>query len=164
MLDSSVELVQLWVQSLEPSFDVPFTIDPTHAVNFGDRIALLDYELTSGLVKAGEDFHVKVYWQALEEMRESYKVFVHMYDEEGTLLAQRDRMPGLGVRPTTGWQVGEVIADRLTVPVGSEVPAGRYRLAIGLYNEGAGRLAAHGTDGSRLEQDRAFIGEVEVEP
>ncbi len=164
LLDSPVELARLWVQSLEPSFDVPPTIDPAHAVNFGDKIALLDYELAPGPLKPGEDFHVKVYWQALEEMGESYKVFVHMYDDEGNILAQQDRMPGLGVLPTTGWQVGEVIADRLTVPVGSEVPAGRYRLAIGLYNEGAGRLAAYGPDGDRLEQDRAFIGDVEVRP
>lgn len=164
LLTSPVELAQLWVQSLEPTFDVPPTIDPTHAVNFDDKVALLDYELTPGPVRPGEDFHVKVYWQALEEMEESYKVFVHVYDEEGNILAQRDRMPGLGMRPTIGWQVGEVVADRIAVSVGPEAPAGRYRLAIGLYNEGAGRLAAYGPDGDRLEQDRVFIGEVEVGP
>jgi 4-amino-4-deoxy-L-arabinose transferase-like glycosyltransferase len=164
LLDSPMELAQLWVQSLEPSFDVPPTIDSAHTVSFGGKVALLDYELSPGPIKPGEDFHIKVYWQALKEMEESYKVFVHMYDEEGNLLAQQDRMPGLGMRPTTGWQVGEVVADRLTVPVGSEVPAGRYRVAIGLYNEGAGRLAAYGPDGDRLEQDRLFIGEVQVGP
>jgi 4-amino-4-deoxy-L-arabinose transferase-like glycosyltransferase len=164
LLDRPVELARLWVQSLQPSFDVPSTVDRTWEVNFDDKITLLGYELDSEPVRSGESFHVKVYWQAQREMEEDYKVFVHLYDEAGNILAQQDRMPGLGVRPTSGWQTGEVVADRFTVPVGSEVPAGRYRLVIGLYNEGAGRLAAYGPDGDRLDQDRVFIGEVEVGP
>jgi hypothetical protein len=163
LLDRPIELAQLWVQSLEPSFDVPPAIDPACTANFGDRIALLDYELAPGPVKPGEAFHVKVYWQALEEMAEDYKVFVHLYDEAGNILAQRDRMPGLGARPTSGWQAGEVIADRLTVPVGAEVPAGRYRLAVGLYDGETGeRLEAYDPDGARLQEDRVFVGQVEV--
>jgi 4-amino-4-deoxy-L-arabinose transferase-like glycosyltransferase len=164
LLNSPVELAQLWVQSLQPSFDVPLTVDRTREINFGDRITLLGYELDSESVEPGESFHVKLYWQARREMEEDYKVFVHLYDAAGNILAQQDRMPGLGVRQTSGWQAGEVIADRLTVPVGPEVPAGEYRLAIGLYSEGVGRLAAFGPDGDRLEQDRAFIGEVQVRP
>jgi hypothetical protein len=163
LVDRPVELAKLWVQSLEPTFDVPPTIDSTRAVSFGGKIALLDYELTPGLVESGEDFHVRVYWQALEEMAEDYKVFVHLYDEAGDILAQGDRMPGLGARPTSGWQAGEVIADRLTVPVGAEVPAGRYRLAVGLYDGETGeRLEAYDPDGSRLQEDRVFVGQVEV--
>jgi 4-amino-4-deoxy-L-arabinose transferase-like glycosyltransferase len=165
LLDRPVELARLWVQSLQPSFDVPSTIDRTWEVSFDDKIALLGYELDSGPVKPGESFHLKVYWQARREMEKNYKVFVHLYDEAGNILAQRDRMPGLGVRLTSGWQVGEVIADRFTVPVGSEVPPGRYHLAVGLYDEGTGeRLAAYGPDGERLPQERVLLGEVQVEP
>jgi hypothetical protein len=165
LLDCPVELARLWVQSLQPSFDVPPTLDLTHKVDFGDSITLLGYELDSESVRPGESFSVKLYWQAHWQMEKEYKVFVHLYDEGGDILAQRDRMPGLGVRPTSGWQAGEVIADRLTVPVGSEVPTGRYRLAVGLYDEGTGeRLEAYGPDGEQLQYGRVFIGQVEVGP
>ncbi len=164
LLDRPVELAQLWVQSLEPSFDVPPEIDLTHQVNFGDSIIFLGYELDSESVRPGESFSVKLYWQARREMEEGYKVFVHLYDEEGNILAQRDRMPGLGARPTSGWQAGEVVADRLTVPVDSEVPVGRYRLAVGLYDGGTGdRLPVYGPDGEQLQEGRVFIGHVGVE-
>jgi hypothetical protein len=42
---------------------------------------------------------------------------------------------------------------------------GVYAVAVGLYEEGSGeRLAAYGPDGERLDQDRIFLGHVEVKP
>jgi hypothetical protein len=163
VLDRPIGLARLWVQSLRPSFDVPPTVDLAHEVDFGYNITLLGYELDPGPVRPGDGFNVKLYWQARQEMEKNYKVFVHLYDAEGNIIAQRDRMPGLGTRPTSGWQAGEVVADRLTVPVGVEVPAGRYRLAVGLYDEGTGeRLPVYGPDGERLQEGRVFLGQVEV--
>jgi hypothetical protein len=156
-------VAEVWVQSRKAVFQVS-EISAPRAVNMGDRVTFLGYDLQP-LVRAGEDLPVTVYWQAQREMEESYKVFLHLYDSEGRIIAQQDRVPGLGAHPTTMWQKEEVVADRLLVPVDAATPAGEYRLAIGLYNGQVGeRLAAFGPDGQRLEGDRILLGHVRIVP
>lgn len=163
VLARPVELARVWVQSAQPSFDVPTTIAERYEVNLGDEITLLGYALDAEPVGPGASAHVTLYWQAQREMEMSYKVFVHVYDEAGNIVAQRDWLPGLGVKPTKGWQVGEVVADRHLVPIDEGVAAGVYTVAVGLYNEGSGeRLAAFGPDGERLDQDRIFLGQIAI--
>jgi hypothetical protein len=137
-------------------------ISTPRAVNLGDRVTFLGYDLAP-LVLAGEDLPVTLYWQAQREMEEDYKVFLHMYDSDGSIVAQQDRIPGLGARPTTTWEREEIVADRFLVPIDPATPAGAYRLAIGLYDGQTGkRLAAFGPDGQRLEGDRILLDRVEV--
>ena len=52
-----------------------------------------------------------LYWQVEGEVEKSYKVFVHVYDEKGEIVAQRDWLPGLGVRLTVDWETGEVMYE-----------------------------------------------------
>ena len=157
-------LGEVWVQSTQPSVEAPQAISHPSRVNFGDRVTLLGYDVSSS-VRAGEELALTVYWEAQGEITQSYKVFVHVYDGQGNILAQQDRVPGLGARPTTTWQAGEVVADRLLVPVDPGSPAGAYDLAVGLYDPETGdRLPVYGTDGERLEDDRFLLGQVDVRP
>jgi hypothetical protein len=159
-----VRLVNVWIQSLKPTFEMPEHIDEPLAVNLGDEITFLGYD-SQPSVRAGEHLPVTVYWQARREIEQSYKVFVHLYDQEGNILAQQDRLPGLGARPTTTWEKGEIVGDRLLVPIDGAAPIGEYRLAIGLYDQETGRrLPAFGPDGQRLEEDRVMLGQVGIEP
>jgi hypothetical protein len=115
--------------------------------------------------KAGGNVYVTLYWQAGHELDTNYKVFVHVYDQQGDIVAQRDWLPGLGAKPTVDWEPGEVVADRHVVALGNEARPGKYPVAVGLYEEGSGeRLACFGPDGERLTQDRVFLGEVEAKP
>jgi hypothetical protein len=149
---------------MEPTFEKPERIGEPRAVNLGDEITFLGYD-SQASVRAGEDLGVTVYWQVRQEMEESYKVFVHLYDQAGNIMAQQDRIPGLGARPTTTWEAGEIVADRLLVPIDSAAPAGAYRLAVGLYNQETGeRLPAFDPEGRRLEGDRILLEQVEIAP
>jgi hypothetical protein len=163
VLKRPVTVTKVWVQSRKPGFEM-LEISTPLAVNLGDRVTFLGYDLEPE-VRAGEDLSVTVYWQAKLEMEESYKVFLHLYDSEGRIIAQQDRVPGLGARPTTMWEKEEVVADRLRVPIDVATPAGEYRAAVGLYDEQTGkRLGAFGLDGQRLEQDRIMLGSVGIAP
>jgi hypothetical protein len=164
VLGKSVEIVTVWIQAVEPSFEMPYGVERQDLVNLEDKVALLGYDV-SPLVKPGESVALTLYWQAQREMDTSYKVFVHLYDGEGGILTQRDRLPGLGARPTSAWEEGEILADRYYVPIGADVPAGRYQLAVGLYDPQSGeRLATFSSDGERLAQDRILLERVKVEP
>jgi hypothetical protein len=164
VLAQPAHLTTVWVQSRRPSFEVPELIGERTRATLGDGISLVGYDVQP-LVKPGQDLEVTLTWQALQEMNRNYKVFVHLYDKQGGILGQRDRIPGLGARPTRTWKLGEVLVDRYSVPIPDDAPAGTYPLAVGLYDPETGqRLVASDPDGRLLEQNRVSLGEVEVRP
>jgi hypothetical protein len=116
-------------------FAPPQEIQQPVAVTLGDQVALLgfDINITSAL-------QLVLYWQALAEIPEDYKVFVHVLNPQGQLVAQQDQVPLAGQAPTTGWLPKEVIADAysITIPPENLVP-GSYQLRVGLYNAVTGQ-------------------------
>jgi hypothetical protein len=105
-------------------------------------IRLRGYTLLTPQAAGGEIMQLALYWEALQPIEARYKVFVHLVDARGRLVAQRDSEPGGGGLLTTTWPVGEPIADHygLLLPAGT-LP-GACTLRVGLYgvDDGA-RLA-----------------------
>ncbi len=118
----------------EPSapFDVPA------AANFAFLIELLGVRLDDGgaMRQPGDTVTATVGWRALQRMDTSYTGFVHLLDEAGRIVAQDDHVPLAGRRPTTTWAAGEVVEDPFTLALPPDLPPGRYRLEIGLYDAG----------------------------
>jgi len=157
-------IAELWVQSTRPSFELSTDVVQPCEFTLGGRVDLLGYDVKPE-VSAGDEIDVTVYWRARQQMGTAYKVFVHLYDAEGEIVAQQDRVPGLGARPTTTWQTGEIVADRYTLRPSSNTPAGQYRLVVGLYDpEARERLPVFGAGGERLGQDYVPLGRVEIRP
>lgn len=65
-------------------------------------------------------------------------VFIHLLDASGQVAAQRDTQPVNGLRPTTTWQPGEPITDRLGVPIPAGIEPGTYQIELGWYNPATG--------------------------
>jgi len=163
-LDQPVPITSVWIQTTEPPLEVPKALIDPPVADLGERLTLLTYTVPAS-VRAGQDLPLTVYWQAQRQITESYKAFVHLYDEQGNIVAQQDRIPGLGIRPTTSWEEGEVVGDRLHVPIDASLRTGSYRLAIGLYDQETGaRLEAIRPSGEPWEDDRIMLKRVEVEP
>jgi hypothetical protein len=109
---------------------------------------LLGYDVQQPV--AGQDaLRLNLYWQAVpwdaaqgtarRNPLPDYVVFVHLYDTESQeIVAQSDARPLNGTYPTNAWQEGEVIGDEIVLSL-ADVPAGVYRLAIGM-------VEANGTD------------------
>ncbi len=128
------------------SFAPPPAMAHPADVTFGTSAQLVGYALPAAeAVHAGAPLTVTLYWKALASSPISYKVFAHLVAADGTLWGQRDQFPGDGQFPTTGWQSGEYLTDTLAIPVPENVPAGRYRLRVGLYDPATGtRLPVRG--------------------
>ncbi|MBC7251865.1 MAG: glycosyltransferase family 39 protein, partial [Anaerolineae bacterium] len=124
---------------------IPHRLD----VNFGDQMRLLGYQIGTDTVHPGETMSVTLYWQAMTTMDTDYTVFVHLLDETGIVVAQRDTYPGLGNAPTSTWQAGEAIADTYPIPIPSTTYApSRAQLEVGLYNHRTPqRLPVYEADG-----------------
>ena len=104
-------------------------------VNLGDKIGLQGFALD----KSGDTLAVHLVWLARQPMDESYKVFIHVIDDQGKLLAQTDSRPQQYASNTNRWIPGQVIVDRFEVPLPSDAPPGRYQVRVGLYNEADGQ-------------------------
>jgi hypothetical protein len=77
-------------------------------------------------------------WRAERTPTTSYRVFVHLLDAEGGLVAQSDGVPAGWTRPTTGWLPGEYIVDTHTLSIPADAVPGPYTLQTGLYDPDTG--------------------------
>ncbi len=136
-------------------------------LSFGERMTLLGYQIAEGEAEPGQDLVVTLYWRALAPMDHNYSVFIHLLDENGLLVGQRDVYPGQGLLPTTLWRPGEAIADTYRVRVGRDTfNPSHIQLEAGLYRlDDGSRLPVRDREGRTLG-DSARFGEalVRAEP
>ncbi len=92
-------------------------------------------------------FCLPLVWRADGEPEAAYRVFVHLVDAAGNIIAQSDAAPANWTRPATGWLAGEVIVDTHTLTLPEPLPAGPLTLRVGLYDPDTGaRLASGAAD------------------
>ncbi|MGD8807548.1 MAG: glycosyltransferase family 39 protein [Chloroflexota bacterium] len=140
-----VELGSLVVTAPERRFDEPAYQVPAGA-DFGGRAELVGYSLDRDPSDA-QALGVTLVWRGLAEMTESYRVFVHLVDDAGQIIAQSDAEPAGWRRPTTGWAVGEYIVDQHVIQLPGDPLPDDLRLLIGLYEaQSRDRLVTGGGD------------------
>jgi len=116
---------------------------------------LLGYNIR-GDVDSGKALQLTLFWQPLAATDSNYKVFVHVVDQQGALLAQRDSEPVSGFYPTSRWQVGEIIRDQYEIPFTDESGEKAKGMRVGMYKPATGeRLSVTLADGTSPE-DRAI--------
>ncbi len=82
---------------------------------------------------------ISLYWRADGFFPSSYRVFVHLVDASGQIIAQSDGEPANWARPTTGWLPGEYILDTHTLLLPDGSPPLPLTLRIGLYDPQTGQ-------------------------
>jgi hypothetical protein len=133
------------------------------AVNFGDRMLLLDYQIPQKALRPGDLFEMTAHWQGLADMEEDYTIFVHLLGPDGHSHGQVDVWPQDGTYPTGTWPVGEIIADVYRVPLDADAPPGPYHVEVGVYLlRTMGRLPVLNASGHPID-DRLLIEGVTVE-
>jgi hypothetical protein len=82
--------------------------------------------------------HLPLLWRTDAVFPASYRIFVHLVDEAGQIIAQADGEPANWTRPTTGWMPGEYILDTHTLTLPAALPNGPLILRVGLYDPETG--------------------------
>jgi hypothetical protein len=93
---------------------------PTYKLEaeFGDKIRYLGYDLDKPSLKAGEEFTITHYYQAIKEIPENWKIFIHVESPySGFHRSHGDHFPADGQYPTNRWRPGEVIKDAVSLRV-----------------------------------------------
>jgi hypothetical protein len=124
---------------------------------FGDELRLLEYQVHL----EEQRLNLTLYWHAQRRMHVDYKVFVHVLNPRTDIpVAQDDAMPRRWAYPTTLWWPGEVVDDRIPIPLGT-VPDGNYRIAVGVYDPVSGeRLPLINGRGQLISDGRLVLEEV----
>lgn len=118
-------------------------------ITFGNLVHLTGVTPVALPPQAENMLRFAVHWRASsrERIPLDYTVFAHVLDEAGEKVAQLDWQPHdqLGPRPMTTWIEGHEVVDPVTIPLPATLPAGNYRVILGVYNWQTGeRLAAQG--------------------
>ncbi len=134
-----------WINSIRfATYAVPRKLSDApevkSGVRFGDHITLEGYTLPATQVQPGDILQLDLFWHTDAPLSERYKVFVHVLDQSGKIVAQTDREPGGGQQPTTNWESNELIVDRYGVLIPQNTPTGIYTIEIGLYDFANTRL------------------------
>jgi hypothetical protein len=129
---------------------------------FGDRITLLGFEAQDS-VTAGSELEVTLYWSAQQLPGEDYVVFVHLMDDTSQPVASHDGSPMDGRYPSRAWFPGDVVPDAHRLALDSTLPAGTYRLQVGLYRwPSLERLPVWDSEGVEQTDRSLFLQQIEV--
>jgi hypothetical protein len=146
-----------------PAIEAETVIANPLNVKFDGMATLLGYEVDRTAVQPGGYLDLDLYWQVDGRPPGDYYLFVHLVDEAGTIVAQRDTHPGLGRFPTSQWRPGDRFVDsiRLHLPETAYAPAAAT-LSMGLYAPGGFRLGLISPDGQELG-DALTLTAIEIE-
>lgn len=106
---------------------------PVHA-RFGNVAELVGITVDDAGQHAEQPFVVSLIWRSLQDTDRSAKVFVHLLDKDGQIVAQHDGIPVGGAVPVYSWPVNAVVEDIHTLTLPSELASGPFKLAVGIYD------------------------------
>ncbi len=148
-----------------PSYSATAALPNPSAASFGGFVQLRGYEISTRSVSPGEEVDVTFYWEVTAAPPGDYLQFVHLIDEQGFMIAQRDTHPGLGRFPASQWQVGDRFVDtvRLTLPEIAYSPA-LGTISTGFYAPAEGYRLPVASDTGTLLGDALPLDQVAVVP
>lgn len=104
------------------------------AVNFDDQVQLLGYTLRQDKATTRE-LAIVLYWEALQDLTEDYKVSVRLRDEAGHEWGGFDGRPVGVLYPTFRWRPDEKLFGQLAVVPHVATPPGDYELQASIYSD-----------------------------
>lgn len=104
------------------------------AVTFADHLNLESYAYA---LEPGQ-LNLLLNWRNLSPVETPYKLFVHLVDGAGVMVAQTDQFPVGGFMPPNEWPPDSAIADRHGLVLPMELSTPPYRLRLGWYHPDTG--------------------------
>ncbi len=134
--DTRVELGTLTIAGIPRVFEPPADITQTD-IALGDSLSLHGYDVEA----ANTGFRLLLVWATQQPVTTDYTVFVHVLDDAGNIVAQRDVMPLDNTYPTSLWAAGAYVLDWHEF---RELPDGNYAVRVGLYDQATGTRLKRG--------------------
>ncbi|RMF79401.1 MAG: hypothetical protein D6737_11560 [Chloroflexi bacterium] len=122
----TINLAPIEIVGLPRIFEMP-EVDYSTSLDFTGNLQLAGYNIELD----DEAINLSLVWRAKDVIVTDYTIFIHIVDENGEIVAQRDVKPVDNTYPTTLWQAGEYVIDDHYIAV---TQPRLYRMRIGVYN------------------------------
>jgi len=137
---NEIVLGRLKVSRSDQVFGEPRVVDSRNDV-LGGQIALVGSHFEP-IGRSGASLVVDLAWRSIRSLSADLTIFAHLLDQSGQVVGQIDSPPEAGRYPTSWWDPGDTIYDRLAIPLPAELSPGPYQIEVGLYHPDSGdRLA-----------------------
>ena len=129
------KVTQTWVESVRLARFVTVeaaALKPLD-IQFGEEMRLTGF----AVYQSARYVNVTLQWTSRQAINTPYKLFIHLLDAQGTLLAQNDQYPGGDFAPPPSWQPQVPVTDRhgLILPAATTAD---YIIQVGWYNPETG--------------------------
>jgi 4-amino-4-deoxy-L-arabinose transferase-like glycosyltransferase len=141
-----VEATLAKVKVVLPNRPVPAAALPVQyrgTFDFNQSVRLLGYSLGDGPFRAGDSLSFSLFWQSLSDHNQAYVVFAQLQDQSNMPLALSESPP---IYPSQYWSTGTLLRDPREIPLPATLPAGTYRLVVGLLHPDGTRLTVQDRD------------------
>ncbi|MGH2592846.1 MAG: hypothetical protein ACRDGG_04975 [Anaerolineae bacterium] len=149
-----------------------FGARPARPIRFGETFGVAGWDVAldgvlqpignSWDARPGQTLTLDVTWEALIRPPLDYSTFLHLSaTSDAPPLAQVDRPLG-GSYPSAVWRAGDHVADRLALPLPSDLGSGEYTLWLGIYYWQTGERLAAIVDGAEQADARVRVGSVVI--
>ncbi|MCA9968842.1 MAG: hypothetical protein KC425_01440, partial [Anaerolineales bacterium] len=135
-----------------PALDIPHPL----ALNFGNAVTLLGYRV--GTARTGEALPLTLFWRVDAPPAADFSLFVQLED----LWRHRWSQAEANAYPAAQWQPGEVVIQRVALPVPPGAPPGPYRLRIGWFDPATGSRLPQLDEAGRYAGDAFLLEHVGV--
>ena len=119
---------------------------------FGSQMRLVGFDTPAQYTITPTDHKLPLtlFWRGETKIAQNYVIFIHLLNEQGQTVAQRDTAPRYGQFNTSQWTQGNLLDDDQSLDLATNLPPGRYKVEMGVYLP---------TDGKRLPITDAPDGE-----
>ncbi len=150
-----------------PAYAQPAPFNPAALAQYGAPIQadfengmlLRGYALGSRALACGDKLGVTLFWTTDKRISETYRVFAHLVNAQGTVAGNKDVIPGRGAYPTVYWKPGEWFQDTIFVPLNPGARSGKYTVIVGAYKFGE---PDNRVNLKNAENDFVALGDVQV--
>lgn len=133
----------------------PAPNNPMHAV-VAQEIEFLGFDHKDA---GPRSLQMTFYWKSLNETKKDFSIFIDFIDENGRVVYRIFRPICYRIYPTNAWSRGQWISEEAYVTIPSRLVSGRYSLAMGFYDYGAGQGYLVNSDDPL---GRVFLGAIAV--
>ncbi len=129
-----VRFGRIEVQALPGEVPNPISID------FGDKMALVGYDLDRRVVTPGDEITLMLYWRGLREMERNYTISAQLVSDEQVKVAEDSNWPLKGDAPTMLWEPGHLLEDPKTLTVRADAQPGVYDVRVTVFKKQDGEF------------------------
>ncbi len=127
---TAAAIIPIPTQVLEKMLTPPLFV--TARAYFDQRLELVGYALDDRRIVPGEPYSVTLYWAARHSMQQEIKIFVHLLDSNGEMVAGVTEYLASGY-PMGLLPRGQVIPDRHILTIDPALRPGKYSVEVGVY-------------------------------